>query len=260
MPEGDAVKRTAVRLHRALSGRQLTGFDLRVPQSATADLTGGTVRETVSRGKHLLTRIDRDDARWTLHTHLRMEGAWDVYRDGARWRRPAFTARAVLTADAVQAVGFSLGITELLPRARESEVVGHLGPDLLGDDWDAEEAVRRLRQDPERTIGESLLDQRCLAGIGTIYRAETLFLVGVDPHRPVGEVDRLEKVVAMAHRLLRANVPRGGIVTTGDTRRGRTTWVYGQRTCGRCGGPVNQESLGTPPFDRVLYSCPSCQR
>lgn len=260
MPEGDAVWRTARRLDRALTGRVLTGFDLRVPTYATSDLSGGRVEATVSRGKHLLTRISLGEERWTLHTHLRMEGSWRVYRPGARWQRPAHTARAVLTTAQGSAVGFSLGIVELLATGDEATAVGHLGPDLLGTDWDAAEAVRRLRADPDRSIGEALMDQTCLAGIGTIYRAETLLLAGVDPHRPVAQVP-LERIADLAHRLLMANRERRDLVTTGDTRRGRGTWVYGRERLGclRCGGPVRKESMGLPPRDRLLWWCPACQ-
>jgi endonuclease-8 len=140
VPEGDTVYRAARALDRALTGQVLTGTDFRVPQLATVDLTGGTVRRTLSRGKHLLTRIDAaPDAGgrpWTLHTHLKMEGAWQVYEPRQRWRRPATEARVVLTTEQRVAVGFTLGIVELVPRHLEPEVVGHLGPDLLGPDWD----------------------------------------------------------------------------------------------------------------------------
>src|SRR3954452_8282539 len=148
MPEGDTVYHTARILDRALSGQTLVRTDLRMPQHATADLAGGSVVETVSRGKHLLTRIDRDSPsgtdRWTLHTHLKMEGSWKVLDPGQRWPRPTHTARVVLQAERATAVGFSLGVVELLDRAAEADAVGHLGPDLLGADWDEEVALAHL--------------------------------------------------------------------------------------------------------------------
>lgn len=256
MPEGDAVWRTARSLDRGLSGRVLTSTDFRVPQHATADLAGLQVRETVSRGKHLLTRIGDD---LTLHTHLKMEGSWSVGRTGERWRKPAHTARVVLRADRVEAVGFSLGIIELLPRAREGDAVGHLGPDLLGDDWDLEEAVARLLRDPERPLAEALLDQRNLAGVGNVYAAELCFLTGRLPTTPVSDVEGLSRLVRRAHQLLVLNRERPGMVTTGDTRRGRTHWVYGQRACLRCGTPVSVAQQGDPGRERVRYWCPFCQ-
>src|SRR3954468_8243703 len=138
MPEGDTVHLTARQQNAALAGSVLSGFELRVPAFATADLSGETVREVVARGKHLFHRIGE----YSLHSHLKMEGAWRLYRPGERWRRPAFQARAVLTTPTVQAVGFDLGVTELLRTADESLVVGHLGPDLLAPDWDPAEAER----------------------------------------------------------------------------------------------------------------------
>jgi len=184
VPEGDTVWRAARTLDRALAGQALTRTDFRVPQLATADLAGGTVLQTASRGKHLLTRIDAQE-HWTLHTHLKMEGAWQVYEPGQRWRRPAHEARVVLQTARRTAVGFSLGVVELIPRDAESSVVGHLGPDLLGADWDADEAVRRLLATPERGVHEALLDQTCLAGIGNLYANELCFTSGVHPLTPV---------------------------------------------------------------------------
>jgi endonuclease-8 len=154
-----------------------------------------------------------------------------------------------------------LPVVELLSTADEDRVVGHLGPDLLGPDWDAAEALRRLARDSARSIGEGLLDQRNLAGIGTLYRAETLFLSGLHPRRPVGEVPDLAAVVARAQRLLSANRLHPEQTTTGDTRRGRQHYVF-ERTrqpCRRCGTPIEAEEFGPPGQERRSYWCPSCQ-
>ncbi|MBZ5740373.1 DNA-formamidopyrimidine glycosylase family protein [Nocardioides mangrovi] len=261
MPEGDAVWRTARRLAKALDGRELTRTDFRVPQHATADLAGATVTETVSRGKHLLTRVDGAEGRLTLHTHLKMEGSWRAYAPGERWSKPGHLARVVLEAGDVTAVGFQLGIVELLPTDREDDVVGHLGPDLLGPDWDEHEAVRRLTADPSRPLGEALLDQRNLAGIGTIYRTELCFLTGYDPRDPVGVVQDPLRMVRLAHTMLEQNRTIPQICTTGDKRRGRSLWIYGrgQERCRRCGTPIQRGELGEPGVERVAYWCPSCQ-
>jgi endonuclease-8 len=262
VPEGDTVWRTARQLDQALSGQVLTRSDLRVPAYATWDLAGATVEETVSRGKHLLTRIGADQP-WTLHTHLKMEGGWRVLRPGQRWPRPAYTARVVLeTADAV-AVGFQLGVVEIVARDREHEIVGHLGPDLLGPDWDPDEALRRLREQPDAIVGEALLDQRNLAGLGTVYVSEVLFLAGVSPLTTVSAVPDLGKVVGLAHRLLSFNV-RGRTpvqVTTGNPRRGEEHYVYlrSGRRCRRCGTEIHTGLVGPPTRQRRLYWCPSCQ-
>jgi endonuclease-8 len=261
VPEGDAVWRTARRLQRALDGRRLERTDFRVPQHATADLSGGTVVETVSRGKHLLTRIDHDDRRWTLHTHLKMEGSWRVYRAGERWGKAPHLARVVLDAGDRSAVGFQLGLVELLPRECEHDVVGHLGPDLLGPDWDEQEAVRRLTSDPARPLGEALLDQRNLAGIGTIYRTELCFLTGYDPRTPVGAVADPLRMVRLVRTMLQQNREIPQICTTGDKRRGRSLWIYGKpgERCLRCGTPIEYAELGEPGRARAAYWCPSCQ-
>ncbi len=256
MPEGDTVWRAARSLDRALAGHVLTATTFRVPQLATADLTGASLRRTVSRGKHLLTHIDDGPHHLTLHTHLKMEGSWHIYQPGQRWRRPASEARVVLeTADRV-CVGFLLGIVELLPRSEEEQVVGHLGPDLLGDDWDLDEAVRRLSAQPDRPVGEALLDQRNLAGIGNIYRNEVCFLAGVRPTSPLGQVTNLPRLVLRAKAMLEANKERVEQTTTGDLGKGRRSWVYRQRECRRCGTAVVVEQDAR---DRAMYWCPSCQ-
>ena len=151
---------TARRLHEALAGRPLTRSDFRVPRLATADLRGDVVIETVSRGKHLLTRTRSG---LTVHTHLRMDGSWRV-RAAAEPVKESHRIRLVLANDDWQAVGYQLGVVELIRTSEEREVTGHLGPDLLGPDWDCAEAVRRLSAESGRPIGEALLDQRNLAG------------------------------------------------------------------------------------------------
>lgn len=152
-------------------------------------------------------------------------------------------------------------MVDLLATADEAGVVGHLGPDLLGDDWDPDEAVRRLREDPGRTIGEALLDQRNLAGIGTIYRAETLFLRGIWPWRRVGDIEDVAGIVTLAHRLLEANKARPGTVTTGDRRPAAQTWVYGRagRPCRRCGTRISRGEMGTHAQERLVLWCAGCQ-
>ncbi|HWB36417.1 MAG TPA: DNA-formamidopyrimidine glycosylase family protein [Rugosimonospora sp.] len=257
MPEGDTVWNTA-RLLDPLVGQVLERSDFRVPKLATTELRGATVLESGCRGKHLLLRMERTGRHWTLHSHLRMDGAWRAYRPGQRWTGgPAHLVRAALYAPRLVAVGYHLHDLALVPTDREAELVGHLGPDLLGPDWDAAEAVRRLAADGGRTIGEALLDQRNLAGIGNVYKAEVLFLRGLSPWRPVSAVGDLTAVVELAHRLLVANKGRWDQVTTGSLRRGETHWVYGRRgqPCRRCGTLVRQLDQG----ERVTYWCPACQ-
>ena len=251
MPEGDAVVRTARLLDRGLAGQELVATDFRVPQHATADLSGGVVIGTVTRGKHLFTRVDRGNEQWSIHTHLKMEGSWQVYRLGSRWRRPGHQARLVLTTPDEQAVGFSLGIVELLRRDREEAPVAHLGPDLLGPDWDPVEAVRRLQEHPDDTIRDALLDQRNLAGIGTMWAAESCFALRVHPRTRVAAVPDLTALVTKAQELMAASA---------ETIRQRM-WVYGRRRnpCPRCGTAVAVEQLGPPGRERPSYFCPVCQ-
>ena len=224
-------------MHDALAGRSLTRTDFRVPQHATADLTGRTVVEVVARGKHMLTRIEGGI---TLHTHFKMARHLAdlrarrrvVRRQDARgprrarqrptWRRSATGCRVV----------------ELLPTGREADVVGHLGPDLLGPDWDEAEALRRLRRrSRSREIGEALLDQRNLAGIGNLYKTEVLFLSGISPWTRSVTSTTSTALVRRARRLLLANRDRGSRRTTGNLRRGEEHWVFERtnRPCRRCG-------------------------
>lgn len=272
MPEGDTVWQSAQRLHTALAGQALTRSDLRVPRFATADLTGRTVLDVTPRGKHLLTRVEGG---LTLHTHLGMDGSWRVYGPGERWRGgPTHQIRAILGNVAHTAVGYRLPVLELLRTADEDRAVGHLGPDLLGPDWDPDTAVANLLSDPSRPLGDALLDQRNLAGIGNVYKSELAFLARVTPWLPVGELpDGVpERLVITAHRLLEANKNRhdrrttttGGrtpATTTTGRRPGPNLHVYGREglPCLRCGTPVRKASQGGGSRERPTYWCPKCQ-
>jgi endonuclease-8 len=258
VPEGDVVWRAARQLHDALAGRVLTRTDIRVPRYATTNLIGRSVTEARSRGKHLLIRVDGDI---TVHTHLRMDGSWRIRPAGGPV--PAsHRIRIILANEAWQAAGYQLGIVEVLRTGQESSVVGHLGPDLLGPDWDPDEAARRLRASPGRPIGEALLDQRNLAGVGNFFLAEMLFLRGVSPWRSAGQVKDLDALIELGQRLLDANKTRIGQVTTGDRARGRRSWVYGRagQPCQRCGTRIRRAEQGAAGEERVRFWCPACQR
>jgi endonuclease VIII len=259
VPEGDTVWRACQRLNEVLAGRVLTRSEFRVPSLATTDLTGVVVREVMSRGKHQLFRFSND---LTLHTHFKMDGTWNIYAHGRRWSGgPGYEIRAVLATGDHDVVGYRLPVIELVATAAEDTVVGHLGPDLLGPDWDLDEAVRRIAAQPDRAIGQALLDQRNLAGLGTFYRAELLFLHGVHPRTPAGHVKNVRRMVERGQLLLQANRWRPEQSTTGDLRRGRRAYVY-QRTgqpCRRCGTPILFEELGPAGEERHSYWCPNCQ-
>lgn len=260
MPEGDTVWLVCQRLDDALSGDVLTRSDFRVPQLATTDLVGRRVLQTVPRGKHLLTRIEGGI---TLHTHLRMDGSWHLYRPGVRWGGgPDHRIRLILSTAGWDAIGYRLHDVELLETAREDDVVGHLGPDVLDPaGFDADEAVRRLREQPEREIGQALLDQRNLAGIGNLYKAEALFVERLSPWTGVSDVPDLDAVVRTAARLIGRNKGHASQSTTGDSGRDRQHYVFerGGKPCRRCGEPVATAMQGDPPYDRITYWCLRCQ-
>lgn len=257
MPEGDTVFRTARTLHRALAGQVLLRTDFRVPSLANADLAGQQVLEVRSRGKHLLLRTSGG---WTLHTHLRMDGQWRVQRTGEPL--PRGPVRVVLETPRYTALALEMPVVELVATAEEERVVGHLGPDLLGPDWDEAEALRRLGLQPDREIGDALLDQRNLAGIGNLYKAEVLFLKGVNPWTPVGRVPELPELLALARRLLEFSVRHGVQSTTGALRGSEKNWVFERpgRPCRRCGSLVQVRRQGSVPGqERLSYWCPACQ-
>jgi endonuclease-8 len=247
MPEGDTVYLAARNLDAAIGRSELTVSDFRVPRYAELDLTGRTVDAVVSRGKHLLFRFS--GAR-TLHTHFRMDGSWHLYRPGEPWKGgPDWQVRAVLGTSDWRAVGYRLPVLDVIATSDEDTLVGHLGPDLLGPDWDQQEAEHRLRAAPDRAIGAALLDQRNLAGLGNLYRTEVCFLAGVSPWTPVGEIADLPRLLERSHTVISANKDRWLQVTTGDSRRDRWHWVFERSRCLRCGTRVStalQDSDGSP--------------
>jgi endonuclease VIII len=250
MPEGDTVFHTAETLRRALVGRTLTRCDVRVPRFATVDLTGRVVDEVCSRGKHLFIRVGPA----SIHSHLKMDGSWRVTSQA---KRADHRVRIILEASDIRAVGIDLGVLEILDRAHDGDVVEHLGPDLLGDDWDPKVAAANLTARPDRPIAEALLDQRVLAGIGNVYCNELCFVSGHLPTAPVSAVTDPYRLVSRARDMLWANRFRWNRCTTGDTRTGRQLWVYGRagQSCRRCRTPINYDDRG----ERVAYWCPACQ-
>jgi endonuclease VIII len=253
MPEGDTVFHTAAKLREALVGKTLTRCDVRVPRFATTNLTGLSVDEVVSRGKHLFIRVGPA----SIHSHLKMDGSWRV---GPRGRpvREDHRVRIILETNDCQAAGIDLGQLEVLKREHDHTAVAHLGPDLLGADWDPHVAAGNLVADPDRPIAEALLDQRVMAGIGNVYCNELCFVFGVLPTAPVSALADPLRVVTRAHEMLAANRSGFNRTTTGDRRPGQRLWVYGRGglACLRCGTLVDADRGG----DRVTYWCPACQR
>lgn len=251
MPEGDTVFRTAARLRDALAGRTLTGCDIRVPRYAEVDLSGHVVDEVLSRGKHLFIRVGPA----SIHSHLKMDGSWRIASRGV----PVHKIRILLRAGDVTAAGIDLGVLEILDRVTDMDAVAHLGPDLLGPDWNVLRAASNLTADPERPIAAALLDQRVMAGVGNVYCNELCYLFGRLPTSPVGTLADPQRVVARAREMLWANRLRQGRTTTGNTRPGQQLWVYGRggQPCRRCGTRIAR--AGQSDVERVSYWCPSCQ-
>ncbi|WP_446664302.1 DNA-formamidopyrimidine glycosylase family protein [Flexivirga sp. B27] len=254
MPEGDVVRRAAQQLDRALRGEELVGCELRWPTLAGRSLHGTTTVEVVSRGKHLLHRFDSG---MTLHSHLRMDGRWQL-RATARMTPNAVRSKAIrvlLATSQWTAIGYRLGMLDLVDTRDERTLVGHLGPDLLGDDWDPQRAKALLRRQPARQIGAALLDQRNLAGLGTIWTTETLFHEQVNPWAVIADLadERLDAVLSTVHRLLSAAAERPGFE--------QQVAAYGRagQPCPRCGRLLRTGPVGEQPEQRTLGFCPGCQ-
>ncbi|GGL26692.1 Fpg/Nei family DNA glycosylase [Phycicoccus endophyticus] len=261
MPEGDTVHRTADRLHRALAGRLVTRAELRWPSVPDVDLRGVVTLEVVARGKHILHRFATGT---TLHTHLRMEGQWRVEHPGARTERALrrHDLRAAVLTEDWSALGLRLGMLDVLPTAREGDLVGHLGPDVLGPDWDPARAAANLHRHPG-TLAEALLDQRVLAGVGTFWASELLFLHGLHPWAPAAgtDPDTVHRLLTRLHRLMAAAERSGWQTSTGVARAGEDGYVHARsgRPCRRCGDTVRVALAGRAPHERTVFSCPTCQ-
>lgn len=267
MPEGDVLRLTAERLGQALGGSPLVRAELRWPSAAAAHLVGATVLESLSYGKHLLLRLD--DGR-TLHTHLRMDGSWRVARTGtpqAAGRAP--TIRAVLATTTWTCLGDQLGMLDLVRTHDEKQLVGHLGPDVLAEDFETgglAEGLHRLALDPGRTLCAALLDQQVVAGIGTIWMAESLFARRLWPWTRVAELDvgRRSALLLTASRLIARSVEIGrhhGLGAVPRHAHGRH-----RKPCNRCRTPIALGALSGPDVrpdqgagERVVFWCPTCQ-
>jgi endonuclease-8 len=265
MPEGDTILRAANTMHRALAGRVVTAFESMFPLVArTADthrLVGRGIESVSARGKHLLMTFSGG---LVLHTHMRMNGSWHLYRPGERWLRPRRDMRLVIATKEILAVGFNVPVAELLtPRdlVRHRDL-GALGPDLLHPEFDRAEAVRRMRARGEEAIADILLDQRAVAGIGNVFKSEILFVAGVDPFKPASRLsdNDLGRLLDIARELLAVSVRVGQRTTRSSLDPRARLWVYGRggKPCRRCRTPIQAKKTG--PAARLTYWCPRCQR
>lgn len=274
MPEGDTLHLTAAVLGRVLQGRAVLAARGRPGGAQLERVVGSRVDRVEAVGKHLLIGFDTG---LTLHTHLRMVGSWHRYRPGERWRRSPSRAVAVIEVPDAVAVCFDAPTVELLESRALAlhPALRALGPDLLAEAPDLDEALRRLREraKADLSIGEALLDQTIAAGIGNVYRSEVLWVVSVSPFVLVGALDdeTLRRLVEMGAMLLQANRARADRVTTRDAlgggpaadgpRRGvRALNVYGRagRPCLRCGSLIQARMVGDA-LPRRIFWCPVCQ-
>jgi len=294
MPEGDTIARAAAALHRALAGRVVTAFATGLAPLACVDddtpIAGRTIEACRSVGKHLLitfsesparsagnqTLLERGEATYSsaqsgasllLRTHMRMRGSWHLYRPGERWQRPPRAARIQIDTDAWVAVAFDVPVAEFV---RESDLHRHqplavLGPDLADAGFDRSHARARIQASAGRPIGDVILDQRVVAGIGNVLRSETLFVCGLHPETPADQLsaDDVNRLLEVAAKLLQRNARIDASPTRNTTGRlapGQALWVY-QRTgepCRRCGTAVVSAARGLEA--RRVYWCPQCQR
>lgn len=274
MPEGDTIYRSARTLKAALAGHTIRSFRTVLAHLARVDvdtpLAGRTVDDVVSRGKHILMHFSGD---LILRTHMRMHGAWHLYRPGERWKQPGGDMRLVITTDRFEAVAFRVPVAEFRTAAtlRRDEVIQSLGPDLLDDHADLDEAVARLRAMGDVPLADALLDQRAVAGIGNVFKSEVCFAARLSPFAVVGQIEApsLRNALEIARKQLRANVPdaqasaramwSGRRRTTGRANPAEALWVYGRagEPCRRCATPIAMQKQG--PDARVTYYCPRCQ-
>jgi endonuclease-8 len=272
MPEGDTIFLAAATLRRVFAGKVVTAFESVLPSltrvDATRPLVGRTIESVTSRGKHMLMSFSGD---LILHTHMRMNGSWHVYRPGERWHRPARDMRIVVATSEALAVGFNIPVAEFLTSgdlARHRQLQA-LGPDLLDPAFDRAAAHARIQTLADHAIGDVLLNQRAIAGIGNVFKSEILFIAGINPFTRVADLpdDALDRLVEVALKQLRVNVvarprslaPTRGRRTTGSLHPDKGLWVYGRGglPCRKCGTEILSSKTGVDA--RLTYWCPRCQ-
>ena len=273
MPEGDTIFRAAATLQKALAGKKVERFESVFPALTRVHedhpFTGATIDRVHSRGKHLLMQFSNG---FVLRTHMRMNGSWHIYRPGEKWRRPARDMRVLVATADFEAVGFDIPVAEFVKEGAlpKHAVLARLGPDVLAEGFDRDEAMRRLRDRQRFEIAEALLNQQVMAGLGNVYKSEVLFMCRINPFAAVGSLseDDLGHLVDTGRKLLRINVESSVAPMTTYTGYRRTTrrndpgerlWVYGRARlpCRRCGTAINVRKQGAGA--RLTYWCPRCQ-
>jgi endonuclease-8 len=276
MPEGDTIFRTARALGRALIGKPITGFRSTYPLLTRFDddtpLVGQTVEKVESRGKWVLIHFSGDE---TLATHMLMNGSWHIYRPGERWQQPRSNMRILLENSDYCAVGFSVPVAKMLkPRELERAIrIPKPTIDVLSDQFDSAEVAKRLLAHVDQEIGDVLLSQGVMAGIGNVFKSEICFVTGINPFCTVSALtsEQIASLVVAARKLVKSNVleDSGDGIVTYEGRKRRTThesdpgeslWVYNRKgkPCRRCGELIRSRMQGQGV--RVTYWYPRCQR
>jgi endonuclease VIII len=273
MPEGDTIFRAARTLNRALSGKRVIRFESMFPALTRIHedmpITGRTIESVRAMGKHILMRFSGN---LTLRTHMRMNGSWHIYRPGETWRKGRLDMRIVIATADFEAVGFNIPIAEFIHdrNLTRHDELRRLGPDLLSEEFDEAEVIARIRARPGIEIGDVLLTQPVMAGIGNVYKSEVLFACGVNPFVLAGTLseEAVRQLVQTARKFLRMNVSGELAAMTTYTGFRRTTrradprerlWVYGRARlpCRRCGTTISVRAQGRDA--RLTYWCPTCQ-
>lgn len=266
MPEGDTIYRAARTMHAALAGRVVTRFESVYPHLIRIDdqtpIAGRTIDRVSATGKHLVIDFSGD---LHLHTHMRMSGSWHLYRPAERWWRPKRDMRIVVSTAEILAVGFNVPIAEFQTgrQLERHEELRQIGPDLLGDHFDAREVLTRMRARPDREIADVLLNQRVMSGIGNVFKSEILHVCGVNPFQLVAGLDdaALQNIISVSLKLLRQNVlpETRGRKTTRLLNPSEQLWVYGRgaEPCRTCGARILYRKQGSDA--RGTYWCPACQ-
>ncbi len=271
MPEGDTIFRAARTLHRALAGRSVTRFESVYPKLTRIDhdspLAGRTVLSVTARGKHVLMTFSGD---LILHTHMRMNGSWHIYRPGERWHAPRHEMRICVDTEKYVAVGFNIPVAGFLTSAQlaRHEQIQALGPDLTDPDCDRIEVHRRMAALATEPLHDVLLNQRVVAGIGNVLKSEVLFVARINPFMQAGELadEAFDRLMNAARRLMDMNTrestslpPVFGRRTTSSLDPSATLYVYGRqgKPCRACGSAIEARKTGLDA--RLTYWCPRCQ-
>ncbi len=256
MPEGDAALRAAIRLDEALAGERLTKAEIRVPRFATVQLAGAVVVETRTVGKHLLTRLVRDDRRLTLHSHMRMDGRWVFGKADQRpCAGPGFQIRIWLMSAHRQAVGLRMAEVKVVKTSDEDRLIGFLGPDVLSPSFSIEDAEQRVVSLGDSELVAVLLNQRVVCGLGTMWAAELAHHIGVNPYAPAATARNVARGLDYVRSEMMAAITAG----PAQSRSRLLVFERNRQPCRTCGTGIRRGRIGKGPYQRVTYWCPSCQ-